>query len=337
MSDKLSIIIPMAGLGSRLRPLTWSRPKPLVSLAGATVLDHLLAMFKSIPNPQEVEYVFVMSPGQQPLIQAHMQKVYPHIKVHYIEQPEKKGQSDALWHAREFLSGEALVLFSDTLIDDDFSFLAEPQSQAIAWVKAVPDPRRFGVAEVDARGQVLRLIEKPNDMNNNLAVVGCYYFPDGNHLVTAIEDQVQKKISLKGEFFLVDAINLMLEKNMPMRIEQVKTWLDAGTSEALLDTNRYLLENGCEREPAPGQLEDTIIIPPVFIHPEARVSTSIIGPFVSVGAGSLVQHSSIRDSILSPGAHITNANIEGSLLGYDVVVNGLIGKFNLGDNSWANW
>lgn len=337
MSDKLSIIIPMAGLGSRLRPLTWSRPKSLVSLAGATVLDHLLAMFKSISNQDGVEYVFVMSPGQQNLIQAHMQKVYPHVKVHYVEQPEKKGQSDALWHAREFLSGETLVLFSDTLIDDDFSFLAEPHPQAIAWVKAVPDPRRFGVADVDASGQVLRLIEKPNDMNNNLAVVGCYYFPNGNQLIEAIEEQIQKKISLKGEFFLVDAINLMLEKNVPMRIEQVRTWLDAGTSEALLDTNRYLLENGCDREPASGQLEDTIIIPPVFIHPEARVSTSIIGPYVSVGAGSLVQHSSIRDSILSPGAHITNSHLEGSLLGYDVVVNGLIGKFNLGDNSWANW
>ena len=113
MSDKLSIIIPMAGLGSRLRPLTWSRPKPLVSLAGVTVLDHLLAMFKSIADRDDVEYVFVMSPGQQVLIQAHMQKVYPHVKVHYVEQPEKKGQSDALWHAREFLSGEALILFSD--------------------------------------------------------------------------------------------------------------------------------------------------------------------------------------------------------------------------------
>ncbi len=337
MTDKLSIIIPMAGLGSRLRPLTWSRPKPLVSLAGATVLDHLLSMFKALDTRDDVEYVFVMSPGQQTLIQAHMQKTHPHVKVHYVEQPEKKGQSDALWHAREFLSGEALILFSDTLIDNDFSFLTARQPQAIAWVKAVPDPRRFGVAEVDANGKVTRLIEKPNDMNNNLAVVGCYYFPDGDHLVEAIEEQVQRNISLKGEYFLVDAINLMLEKNHPMRIEQVKTWLDAGTSEALLDTNRHLLETGCSHVPAIGQLEDTIIIPPVFIHPEARVITSIIGPHVSIGAGSLVQHSSIRDSILSPGTHITNSNLEGSLLGHDVVVNGLIGKFNLGDNSWANW
>ena len=143
------------------------------------------------------------------------------------------------------------------------------------------------MAEVDVSGQVLRLIEKPSNMNNNLAVVGCYYFPDGSHLVKAIEEQVRKNISLKGEYFLVDAINLMLEKHIPMRIEQVKTWLDAGTSEALLDTNRHLLEHGCDCVPALGQLEDTVIIPPVFIHPDARVSTSIIGPFVSVGQAAL--------------------------------------------------
>lgn len=337
MTEKLSIIIPMAGLGSRLRPLTWSRPKPLVSLAGATVLDHLLLMFKPLGERENVEFVFIMSPGQDALIRAHMQKVHPHLAVQYVDQPEMKGQSDALWHARDHLSGEALILFSDTLIDNDFSFLKAPQQQAIAWVKAVPDPRRFGVAEVEASGRVTRLIEKPNDMNNNLAVVGCYYFPRGNELLGAIEEQVEKNISLKGEYFLVDAINLMLEKGLSMRIEQVKTWLDAGTSEALLDTNRILLENGCASEVIPGQLEDSVIIPPVFIHPEARVSTSIIGPHVSIGAGSLVQHSSIRDSILGPGTHITNSRLEGSLLGHDVVVNGLIGKFNLGDNSWANW
>ena len=121
MDQILKIIIPMAGLGSRLRPLTWSRPKPLVCLAGATVLDHLIASFKSVPAHLKAEYVFVMSPGQQDLIQSHMQKHYPKVKVHYVEQPEKKGQSDALWHAREHLNGPALIVFSDTLIENDFS------------------------------------------------------------------------------------------------------------------------------------------------------------------------------------------------------------------------
>ena len=132
MDQKLKIIIPMAGLGSRLRPLTWSRPKPLVCLAGATVLDHLLASFKSVPDNEKAEFVFIMSPGQQELIQAHMQKYYPKTKVHYVEQPEKKGQSDALWHAREHLSEQALIVFSDTLIENDFSCIANEEVDSVA-------------------------------------------------------------------------------------------------------------------------------------------------------------------------------------------------------------
>ena len=337
MDQKLKIIIPMAGLGSRLRPLTWSRPKPLVALAGATVLDHLLATFKSVPNPENVEYVFIMSPGQEELIRAYMQKVYPKVRAYYVEQPEKKGQSDAIYHAREHLDGPALVVFSDTLIEVNFTCIADEKNDSIAWVKAVPDPRRFGVAEVDSRGLVTRLIEKPNDMNNNLAVVGCYYFRDGNKLIDAISEQIERKIALRGEYYLTDAINLMLERRASMRIEQVRVWLDAGTSEALLDTNRYLLEHGRANITEQKAFDDNVIIPPVFIHPEARVNGSIIGPFVSIGAGSLIHNSMIKDSILSDGAHITNAQLEGSLLGHDVVVNGMKGKFNLGDNSWANW
>ncbi len=337
MTDALKIIIPMAGLGSRLRPLTWSRPKPLVSLAGKTVLDHMLHMFDTVPNPDSVEYVYIMSPGQRDLIQAHMQKHYPHLKVHYLEQPEKKGQSDALWHAREFMNGPVLVVFSDTLIENSFAFLPDEKLDAVAWVKAVPDPRRFGVAEVDSVGMVKRLIEKPNDLNNNLAVVGCYYFKQGQALVSAIEEQIRRNISLKGEYFLVDAINVMLERNLIMRVEQVKTWLDAGTSEALLDTNRYLLEHGRANVFDAIYMGDTVIMPPVFIHPDARVNTSIIGPYASIGAGAVIQSSVIRDSILSPGVHITNTHLESSILGHDVVINGLMGKYNLGDNSWANW
>lgn len=337
MTDVLKIIIPMAGLGSRLRPLTWSRPKPLVSLAGATVIDHLLQMFRTIPDALEVEYVFIMSPGQDGLIREHMQKHHHGKKVNYVTQPEKKGQSDALWHAREHLDGPALMIFSDTLIENSFEFLASKPDKSIAWVKPVPDPRRFGVAEVDSKSQVIRLIEKPNVLTNNLALVGCYYFTDGNQLVRAIEKQIEQNIALKGEYFLVDAINLMLEDGVGMVTEQVKVWLDAGTSEALLDTNHYLLEHGRDNVCDTATLDDNVIIPPVFIHPEARVSTSIIGPYVSIGAGSIVQGSSIRDSILSPGVHITNTHMEASLLGYGVVVNGLMGKFNLGDNSWANW
>lgn len=337
MSDNLKIIIPMAGRGSRLRPLTWSRPKPLVSLAGATVLDHMVNMFSTVPNPAGVEYVFIMSPGQEDVIRSHMQKVHPSFKVHYLEQREMKGQSDALWQAKELMHGPMLMVFSDTLIENSFDCLEGESADAVAWVKPVPDPRRFGVAEVDSRGLVTRLIEKPSDLNNNLALVGCYYFSEGEKLTAAIEEQFNRNIQLKNEYFLADAINIWLEGQGQMRTEQVKTWLDAGTSEALLDTNRYLLEHGRDNVSEPVYAGENVIIPPVFIHPDARVTTSIIGPFASIGAGTVVQGSAIKDSILSPGVHVTNSHLDGSLLGHDVVINGMMGKFNLGDNSWASW
>lgn len=336
MSDKLSILIPMAGLGSRLRPLTWSRPKPLLSLAGATVLDHLLAMFKTYPDQDALEYVFIMSPGQEPVIKSFMQKHHPDKTVNYVEQRTMRGQSDALWQARGFMDGPILSIFSDTLIDSNFSNLPNETADAIAWVKPVPDPRRFGVVEIDSTGFVTRLIEKPNEMQNNLAVVGCYYFKEGKDLTKAIKEQIARNIALKGEYFLVDALNILLEEGAKMRIEQVSTWLDAGTSEALLDTNRYLLEHERDNIRDGLTLEDSVVIPPVYIHPEARVTNSIIGPFSSIGANCVVQNSSIRDSILSPGAHVSNSHLDASLVGYDCVINSMSGKFNLGDNSWAS-
>jgi glucose-1-phosphate thymidylyltransferase len=227
------------------------------------------------------------------------------------------------------------MAFSDTLINNDFSFLADETSGGVAFVKPVPDPRRFGVAEVDQNNKVTRLVEKPQDIKNNLAVVGCYYFEEAEDLISAIEEQIKRNISLKNEYFLADAINIMLERNLTMRTEMVDVWLDAGTSDALLETNRYLLEHGQNNADAALNLEDTVIIPPVNIHPTARVNTSVIGPHVSLGEGAVVNDSTIRDSIIGPGTHVTSSMLENSLIGHNVNITGQSGRFNLGDNSWA--
>ncbi|MFH1907584.1 MAG: sugar phosphate nucleotidyltransferase, partial [Chloroflexota bacterium] len=145
----MKIVIPTAGWGTRMRPQTWSKPKPLIGVAGKTALDHVLDTFDSLPDPKVAEYVFIVGPylGEQQ-IPAFMQANYPALKAHYLVQRVMHGQSDALWLAREYLSGPMLMVFSDTLIETDFSFLANESADGVAWVKAVPDPRRFGVAEV---------------------------------------------------------------------------------------------------------------------------------------------------------------------------------------------
>ena len=335
MNKPLKIVIPMAGFGSRLRPLTWSQPKPLVSLAGGTVLDQVLNMFRSVPNFEQSEFVFILGPTMGEQIKDHIARHHPNWHVDYAVQPEMKGQSDAFWQAREFLHGPMLMAFSDTLINNDFSFLAHETAGGVAFVKPVPDPRRFGVAEVDKNNRVTRLVEKPQDIKNNLAVVGCYYFEEAEDLITAIEEQIKRNISLKNEYFLADAINIMLERGLKMRTEMVDVWLDAGTSEALLETNRYLLAHGQDNSDKVVNLEDSVLIPPVNIHPTARVNTSVIGPHVSLGEGAVVNDSTIRDSIIGPGTHVTGSMLEGSLVGHNVIITGQSGRFNLGDNSWA--
>src|ERR1041385_8836715 len=149
LAETFKIVIPMAGWGPRMRPHTYSKPKPLVSVAGKTSLDHLLDMFKTLPNPEIFEFIFITGPFLGELqVPAFIQENYPNIKAHYVVQQEMKGQSHALWLAREYLHGSIIICFSDTLMETDFSFLAHEEADGVAWVMPVPDPRRFGVAEV---------------------------------------------------------------------------------------------------------------------------------------------------------------------------------------------
>ncbi|MCS7010011.1 MAG: sugar phosphate nucleotidyltransferase [Anaerolineales bacterium] len=338
MSQTLKVVIPTAGWATRMRPQTWSKPKPLVSVAGKAVIEHLLDMFESIPREMAVEYVIIVGPylGERQ-IPAYLREHHPELTVHYVLQPEMKGQSDALWLAREYLNGPMLVCFSDTLIETDFSFLVQEQADGVAWVKPVPDPRRFGVAEVDAQGRVTRLVEKPKSLDNNLVIVGCYYFREGRDLVYAIQEQFRRGIQLKGEYFLADAINIWLEAGRIMRTQPVSVWLDTGTIQATLETNRYFLEHGRENA-ADGFGEDVQIIRPVFIHPTAEISNATIGPFVSIGPSCKIENAHIEDSILEADVTVINAVLKRSFIGRQAWIqgkspDGSILQLNIGDNS----
>ena len=248
-----------------------------------------------------------------------------------------RGQSHAIYLAKEYLTGPMLMVFADTLIETDLAMLGTDQIDAIAWVKPVPDPRRFGVTEIGADGLVKRLIEKPKEMHNNLAVVGFYYFKHSEDLIAAIETQIEQDVLLKGEFFLADAVNIMLQRGTQMRTQRVDIWLDAGTPEAVLETNHYLLENGHDNTDEAGQRLGVTLASPSFIHPEADVQNSVIGPYTSIGAGCNVRDTIIVESILEDGSSVSNVILENSLIGQNAAVNGCPNSLNVGDNSTVNF
>ena len=337
MTETLKIFIPMAGWGTRMRPHTHSKPKPLVSVAGKTSLEHLMDMFKSLPEGQDVEYVFIVGPFLGELqIPAFIKENYPDLKAHYVLQHEMKGQSHALWLGREHMHGPMLMCFSDTLMETDFSFLAHEEADVVAWVMPVPDPRRFGVAEVGEDGWVKRFIEKPQSMENNLVVVGCYYFKSAENLLAAIEDQMQRGIMLKGEYFLTDTISLMIEGGAKVRTQEIGTWLDTGTIEATLDTNNLLLDKlGSNVQTF--RRSNVEIIEPVAIHETADIRDSKIGPHASIGANCRISNSSIAQSIIEAGCEIQDSVLNRSLIGRQAKVRGRgdghVSQLNVGDNS----
>lgn len=334
MKPSFKIVIPMAGLGSRMRPHTWIRPKPLLYLAGMTVLDHSLDQFKSLPDLKDAEYVFIVSPNQGELIQEHMEAVHPDKKVHFIVQEHMQGQSQAVYLARDLLNGPVLVAFSDTLIETDLTFLSNETADGVAWVKPMDDPRRFGVVESNKDGLAVKLIEKPADITNNLVVVGFYYFRDGLELVSAIEEQIKRNTNLQGEYFLADAINIMLERKARIKVKQTEIWLDAGIPESLLETNRYLLDHGrCSCEPVAVQ-QGVTIIPPVSMPIGIKLKAAVIGPHVTLGEGCDLENVVIRNSIIEAGTRIKDMVIEQSIIGRDVILEGRPERLNIGDNSW---
>jgi glucose-1-phosphate thymidylyltransferase len=307
-------------------------------VAGKASLEHLLDMFASVPNPQNTEYVFIVGSYLGELqIPAFIKENYPGMKAHFVTQREMKGQSHALALARDFLRGPTITCFSDTLMDADFSLLADERADAVAWVMPVPDPRRFGVAELGPEGRVRRFIEKPSTLENNLVVVGCYYFQHGEILMAAIDEQIKRGVMLKNEYFLTDAISIMIEHGARVRTEAIHTWLDTGTIEATLDANKILLERGSANEVKSEKRENLEIIAPSFVHPSAEIKNSVIGPYASIGADCKIEDSRIEDSILEAGCEIRAAGLVRSLIGRQAKVRGRgegqVMMLNIGDDS----
>lgn len=320
----MNIIIPVAGLGKRLRPQTWSRPKPLVSVAGQPVLGHVLDRLMTVPVERAVFVTGYL--GDQ--IEQHVRTHYD-IDSHFVEQSSPLGQSHAIIQAKGKVSGETLVVFPDMLFEADLSQTIDLSHDGALFVKEVDDPRKFGVVVKDG-DRITRLVEKPEEPVSNEAVIGIYYFKDIERLFDAIEYQMSENLQKDGEFYIADAIQYMIDNGSNITTLPVSVWEDCGSPDALLHTNRYLLDRfGVE----PGPSDGNVIVPPVVIDPSASISGSVIGPYASIGANVTVDQSIVRDSIVDEGAQIETAMLSASIIGRDALVTGDYLSVNVGDSS----
>jgi len=320
----VNVIIPVAGLGTRLRPHTWSRPKPLVSVAGKPVLGHVLDELSALTLDRVVFVTGYL--GDQ--IEDFVRSNYNFDSV-FVRQAEPRGQSHAIIQARGQISGPTIVLFPDMLFDADIKCLESSDWDGALYVKKVEDPRRFGVVELDDDRCITRLIEKPEHPVSDLAVMGIYYVAEIRRLFEAIDQQMQQGIQTKGEYFLADALQLMIDKGFRFTSIPAVEWEDCGTPAALLSTNRFLLARSQGAPEIPG----VVIIPPVFIAPTARISQSVIGPFATIGTDVVVENAIVRDSIVDSGAHIDSVLLTGSIVGRNAFVRGEPLKINVGDSA----
>jgi glucose-1-phosphate thymidylyltransferase len=320
MAD-IKIIIPMAGIGKRFAPLTDQRPKPLLRLTDQRLLDHVLDLFQPMEETYTLEYVFIIGHlGKQ--IQEYMQHAHPEKKISYYEQKQLAGQSHAVYLAKDTISGPVLLTYCDTITKTDFSTLKLDPMDGIVWVHEVDDPRRHGVAVMDSGNLVKKLVEKPPTMEHKWALTGLCYFPDGEKLIESIETQLERGTSINNEYYLADAINILLENGARIRAERALQWLDAGTPEAILETNAYLLQHSSMSHPNSAVDPSNLIIEPVYVHESAQIRDSIIGPNVSIGANCTIHRSILKNTIVDSDSNITGVTLEHSLLGQDCSVRG---------------
>jgi glucose-1-phosphate thymidylyltransferase len=323
----MKVIIPVAGRGTRLRPHTHTKPKPLVTVAGKSVLGHVL---DTLGNLQPDEIIFIVGYlGEQ--IEEYVNENY-HFSARYVEQKELKGQAHAIGLTKEYVDGPVLIVFVDTIADANLDMFADLGADGAIYVKEVADPRRFGVVTLDEKGYITRFVEKPDTPVSNLAVVGIYYLKDSQLLFECIDELIERDIQTKGEYYIADALQLMVDKGSRLVAPTVEVWEDCGTPEAVLQTNRYLLKNG-RADDTQFESENSVTIPPVYVHPTARVRNSVIGPYVSVAAGCRIEGSILRDSIIDEGSIIVDTMLDQSLIGKDALVKGQYRRLNVGDTA----
>jgi glucose-1-phosphate thymidylyltransferase len=328
----MHLIIPMAGRGTRLRPHTLTVPKPLIHVAGKPIIQRLVEDLHKAYTGNITEIAFICgdfgAETEKSLIEIAA-SIGAKGKIYLQDKP--LGVGHAISCAAESLEGPCMVAFADTLFKADFSF--NEKEDGIIWAQKVEDPRQYGVVELDAEGTIINLVEKPSEFVSDLAIVGIYYFREGEVLRAALKEIKDKDIKVKGEYQLTSALEIMKDNGTKFKSSQIEEWLDCGNQEAILNANERVLHFNKDMIELPESLEteNATIIHPCAIGKNVKLRNCIVGPYVSLGDGVLVENSIVRSSIVREGSQIRHAVLNESMLGEKTIYTGSPKKLALGD------
>ena len=321
----MRIIIPMAGKGKRMRPHTLTVPKPLIPVAGKSIVQRLVEDITKVCGQKVEEIAYVIGSDFGKETEQNLIKIAEGqgAKGSIYDQDKALGTAHAIMCAEKSIAGKTVVAFADTLFKADF--VMDTEKEGVIWVQKIDDPRQFGVVKLDSNGVITDFVEKPVEFVSDLAIIGIYYFKDGDNLKKELKYLLDNNITEKGEYQLTNALENMKAKGIKFEPGKVTEWLDCGNKDATVYTNQRVLEFEKGKPFLRGkniETNNSIIIEPCFIGDNVKISNSIIGPHASIGANSIIEGGIVKNSIVQTSSKITSANICNSMLGEGAEVKG---------------
>jgi glucose-1-phosphate thymidylyltransferase len=329
----MNIIIPMAGMGKRMRPHTLTVPKPLIPIAGKPIVQRLVEDIARVCDGEVHHIGFIIGPSFGQEVEDNLLKIAAEsgAKGHIYYQEDALGTAHAIMCAAELLEGKTVVAFADTLFKADF--VLDTSKEGIIWVQQVEDPSAFGVVKLNEAGEITDLVEKPTSFVSDLAIIGIYYFKDGAYLRRELQYLLDHNIVEKGEYQLTNALENMKNKGTKFLPGKVTEWLDCGNKNATVYTNQRYLEF-IKDQPlvaSTAVVENSILIPPVFLDAHVVVRNSVIGPHVSVGKSTVIDDSRVENSIIQTHTKVSRVVVKNSMIGNFVTFAGSAKDLSLGD------
>ncbi len=321
----MKIIIPMAGKGKRMRPHTLTVPKPLIHVAGKPIVQRLVEDITKVCGEKVDEIAFIIGPDFGKEVEENLVKIANEqgAKGTICYQEKALGTAHAIMCAKESITGKTVVAFADTLFKADF--VMDTNQEGVIWVQGIEDPSQFGVVKLNDAGVITDFVEKPSTFVSNLAIIGIYYFKDGDNLKKELQYLLDNNITEKGEFQLTNALENMKQKGLAFTPGKVTEWLDCGNKDATVYTNQRVLEFDKGKASLKGKnivTENSLIIEPCYIGDNVVIKNSIIGPHASIGAGCDMEDVILKNSLVQANTKLCCVSISNSMIGEGAAVKG---------------